>query len=503
MTLRDHTDAAGQTTLSADVVIVGTGPGGAAVARVLASSGRSVVLLEEGPARPNFRPNFTHTNRYHMQEGGAMVATSVDGMMPIAAGRGVGGGSLVNSAICFRTPDHVLESWVDRLGGDRRYDAAALSPVFDELEDLLQVGVTRDEIAGENNRIVVRGAQALGLPGGLVRRNTPGCNGCGICNFGCPVGGKASVDRNLIPMARSHGAIVQGDTKVHTILERDGRASGVVGTVSHPDTRDVVGELTVHAPMVFVCAGGIGTPRLLHHAGLAPRLGDAVGAHLHVHPGNAVIGICDEPVRMWSGATQGAYFEHPELPGVLPHTLTAPPGALMLLLGKVGHAAKSMLPMMQYLCGCVVMISDKGEGWVSSTAQGRSQIGYRFAPDDIDRIKAGMVETARVLLAGGARQVLGPVHGLGTHDSVGSFEAAIADRTIHDFALYASHPMGSCRMGADPATSVIGPTGEAHGLPGLFLADSSVFPSSLGVNPQLTTMTLATAIARGVAAHGR
>jgi choline dehydrogenase-like flavoprotein len=308
MTLRDHTDATGDTELQADVVIVGTGPGGAAVARALAASGRRVVMVEEGPARPRFRPNFTHTSRYHMQEGGAMVATSTDGMMPIAAGRGVGGGSLVNSAICFRTPDHVLEEWVPRLGGDRRYGPEALAPVFDELEGILQVGVTRDEVAGENNRIVVRGAQALGLPGGLVRRNTPGCNGCGICNFGCPVGGKASVDRNLVPMARADGAVVQADTKVHQILVRDGRAAGIVGRVHHPDTRQTVGQLTVHAPEVFVCAGGIGTPRLLHHAGLAERLGPAVGAHLHVHPGNAVIGICEHPVKMWSGATQGAFF---------------------------------------------------------------------------------------------------------------------------------------------------------------------------------------------------
>lgn len=503
MSLRDANDARGDTTLDADAVIVGAGPGGAATARVLAEAGWRVVVVEEGPARPNFRPNFNHTQRYHMQEGGAMVALSRDAMMPIAAGRGVGGGSLVNSAICFRTPDAVLEGWVHRLDGDRRYAPEALAPVFDELEALLQVGVTRDAIAGENNRIVVRGAEALGLPGGLVRRNTPGCNGCGICNFGCPVGGKASVDRNLIPMARAQGAVVQADVKVHAVRIEGDRAAGIVGRVHHPDTHEVLGTLTVRAPHVVVCAGGIGTPRLLHHAGLAERLGPAVGAHLHVHPGNAVLGICDHPVRMWSGATQGAYFEHPDLPGVLPHTLTAPPGALMLLLGRVGHEAKSMLPLMQYLCGCVVMVSDQGEGWVGATASGRSRIGYTFAPDDVDRIKAGMVETARVLLAGGARQVLAPVHGVGTHDAVDTFEAALRDRTLHDFALYASHPMGSCRMGADPRDSVVGPSGEAHGLKGLFVADSSVFPSSLGVNPQLTTMVMATAIARGLAATGR
>lgn len=497
MTLRDHTDARGDISLETDVVIVGSGPGGAAVARVLAEAGASVVIVEEGPARPNFRPNMAHTNRYHMQEGGAMVARGTS-LMPIAAGRGVGGGSLVNSAICWRTPDHVLESWVELLDGDDRYAPARLAPVFEEMEAILGVGETPESIAGENNMIIVRGAAKLGYPGGLVRRNTPSCVGCGICNFGCPSGGKASVDRNLVPMARQHGAIVQADTKVEAILVDGDRAVGVRGRVHDTDTREEVGRITIRAGRVVLCAGGVGTPRLLHYAGLAERLGPAVGKGLHVHPGNAVLGICDHPVKMWSGATQGAWFEHPDLPGVLPHTLNAPPGALLLLLGKVGHEAKASMKLLPHMCGCVVMISDHGEGTVGARGDGRADISYVFDPHDIERIKAGMVETARVLLAGGAREVLVPVHGTGRHTDAESLGADLAGRSIEDFALYASHPMASCRMGADPERSVVGPSGEAHRLRGLYIADSSVFPTSLGVNPQLTTMTLATAIARGM-----
>ena len=500
MSLRDHAAAMGETRLKADVVVVGSGPGGSAVSRALAEAGMSVVVLEEGPMAPRFRPNMAHTNRYHMQEGGTMVARSRAAMMPIAAGRGVGGGSLVNSAICFRTPDAVLDGWAEVLGGDDRYAPRHLSPIFEEIEAIIEVGVTRDEIAGENNRIIVRGAEALGLPGGLVRRNTPRCQGCGICNYGCPVGGKASVDQNLLVLARAAGAIVQADVKVDEVLVAGDRAVGVVGSVRHPDTREVVGRLTVQADLVFVCCGGVGTPRLLHHAGVASRLGPAVGKGLHVHPGNAVLGWCDQPVKMWSGATQGAFFEHPDLPGVLPHTLTAPPAVLLVLLGHVGLQAKQDMHELQHYCGCVVMISDKGEGWVGATSEGRASIGYSFDAGDIQRIKDGMVQTARVLMAGGANKILGPVHGLGVHDSVESFERALQPRLIQDFMLYASHPMASCRMGADPETSVIGPSGEAHRLKGLYLADSSIFPTSLGVNPQLTTMTMGTAIGRAVAA---
>lgn len=495
--IRGFNDARGDTTLDADVVIVGTGPGGAAAGRVLAEKGARVVLLEEGPPKTRFKPNLGDTQRFHMQESGTMVARGAQ-FIPIAAGRGVGGGSLINSAICFRTPDHVLQKWREVLGGDDRYAPAKLAPIFDEIEALIGVGVTRDEVAGENNRIIVRGAAALGLPGGLIRRNTPGCVGCGICNYGCPTGGKASVDRNLLPMAVAAGALIQADVKVDRIDRENGRAVGVSGRVLDTDTREEVGRITVRAPKVIVSAGGIGTPRLLHHAGLAGELGPAVGRGLHLHPGNAVIGECDHDVHMWRGATQGAYFEHPELPGVLPHTFNAPPETLLLILGGVGLEAKENMRRLPKFAGCVVMISDTGEGTVGATSDGRADITYAFADADVARIKAGMVETARVMFAGGVKRVTAPVHAVGWHTDPESLGAALKPKPIQDFALYASHPMGSCRMGVDPATSVIGPSGETHGIPGLYLADSSIFPTSLGVNPQLTTMVMGTAIARGI-----
>lgn len=500
MAIYDHRDVRSDTTLEADVVIVGTGPGGAAVGRAFAQAGAKVIWVEEGLSTPRFRPNLAHVNRWHMQEGGAMLSQSADAMMPIAAGRGVGGGSLVNSAICFRTPDAVLDEWT-RVLGDDRFSPAHLAPVFDEIEARIEVGITNEAVAGENNRIIVRGAAARGHRGGLVRRNTPRCAGCGLCNVGCPVRGKNSMDLTLIPDGTALGAEVRADTWVDTVLVEGDRAAGVSGEVRDPDTRAPVARLTVRARRTFVCAGGIGTPRLLHTAGLAARLGP-VGRGLHVHPGNAVLGLCDHRVHMWTGATQGAYFEADDLPGVLPHTLTAPAEAMLAVIGEVGDANKAAFELLPHLCGCVVMISDHGEGTVGARADGRAKVSYTFDPHDVDRIKAGMVETARVLLAGGAREVFAPVHGVGRHRDAESFERALADRTIHDFALYASHPMASCRMGADRRTSVIGPTGEAHALPGLFLADSSIFPTSLGVNPQLTTMTLGTAIGRAVAAAG-
>ena len=418
--------------------------------------------------------------------------------MPIAAGRGIGGGSLVNSALCFRAPAPVLDNWTAVLGGEDRFSRANLDPIYAEMEALLGVGVSSEAISGENNRIVARGAAALGYPGGLAPRNAPQCIGCSLCNSGCPSGGKASVDRNLITEARAAGAIVQAEIKVDRILVEAGAAVGVEGYAIDPDTRKVMGRLTVRANHVVCSAGAVGTPRLFAVSGIAETLGPAVGKGLHVHPGGAVLGLCDHEVAMWKGATQGAYFEIPGEPGLLPHTFNAPPGAVLVMLGETGREAKASFEWLSRLCGALVMVSDHGEGTVGATADGRADIRYDFDLHDVERIKLGMVETARVLMAGGAKKVKPLVHGGSWFDDIEAFKKALDPKGLDAFTLYASHPMATCRMGLDPATSVIDVNGAAHKVKRLTIADASVFPTSLGVNPQLTTMTVATRIARGI-----
>ncbi len=477
-----------------DVVIVGAGPGGASAARVLAQAGLDVLILEDGPARSRFRSAWGNAARYHYQEDYLMVAEGPV-PLPVAAGRGVGGGSLVNSAICFRTPRHVLEHWADLLD-DPRFAPDAMAPVYAEIEARIEVVPVGEEIAGENNLLVERGVRKLGLQGGLLRRNAPDCIGCGICNIGCPTGGKFSVDKNLILDARRLGARIQADCRVQDVLVEDGRAVGVVGRVRHPDTRVEGPTLEVRAKAVVLSAGAIGTPRLLHHCGVADDLGP-VGATLHLHPGSGVLGVCDFPVHMWRGATQGAYVHDLENPKVLPHTFNAPPEVFIAQAGVVGAEAKKMLGELNHFCGLGVMVSDDGVGSVRAMRNGRAKIKYTWNPKDLEILKAGMVLSGDVLLAGGAREVFGLSIRAARHTSAESLKAELDRTELADLTLYASHPMGTSPMGPDPETSVVDRRGHAHRMKGLYMADSGVFPSSLGVNPQLTTMTLSTVLAAG------
>ena len=482
---------------SVDVVVVGTGPGGASCGYQLAKAGAKVLFLEMGPPLSRFELNQGAAMRYHMQEGGAMVARG-NAYVGIAAGQGVGGGSLINSAICWRAPDEVLDKWSELLD-DPGISSNTFGPIYDDLEGFLGVNPTPDTVAGENNRLIVRGVQALGYDGGLLSRNTPGCSGAGICYFGCPVGGKNSTNRNFLPLATQLGAVIQADTKVEQLLLEGGRVVGVRARARNPDSKAWGGTVTVKADKIVLAGGGIGTPRLLHQSGLAKSMGPMVGQGLHIHPGSAVMGLCDHEVAMWRGATQAAYYHPPGLPGVLPHTFSAGPEVCLGALASHGWTGKDGIAMLPYLCGLIVMVSDTGSGTVGATSKGSAKLKYHFADSDIMRIKAGMVDAARVLLAGGAHTIFTPVHGVGLHKSAESLQQALTSVPIADFVLYAAHPMSTCRMGRDPNTSVIRSDGRSHSYEGLYLSDASVFPTSLGVNPQLTVMAMGTHLGRTLA----
>lgn len=495
--IRGFDDAASH--YDVDAVIVGTGPGGSAVARELAAAGLSVLMLEDGPRASRFKPSWAQSTRFHFQESGTMLAEGPV-PFPVMAGRGVGGGSLVNSAICFRTPDDVLREWAQMLD-DERYLPEHIHPIYDAIEERIGVVAVDESIAGENNMIVARGVAALGPPleGGLLRRNAPGCIGCGICNFGCPSGGKASMDRNLIVDARTDGAMVQAECRVDEVLVENGRVAGVVGQLHDPDTRELHGRVTVRAPIVVLSAGAIGTPRLAFQSGLASQIGP-VGDHLHLHPGTGLLGRCDHPVHMWKGATQGAYVWSPEEPKVLPHTFNVPPEAFISLTGAIGAEAKQNLTDINRICGLGVMVSDKGKGSVRARSNGRAKLRYVWDPSDVETMKRGMLLSARVLLAGGAKEVRSSSHGAQWHRTPEALGKELAKTKLADFILYSAHPMCTSPMGLDRSEHVVAPTGQVHRMPGLWMADAGIFPTSLGVNPQLTTMVLGTMIGRQIAA---
>ncbi len=481
--------------LAADAVVVGSGAGGAAVAAELSQAGLKVVVLEEGrsfaPADLLARPSWAFR---HLYAGRGVMVGKGRVLVPLAAGRAVGGSTFINSAICFRAQDHVLREWERDFGSS--WSPARMAPLFAEVEKALSVEKIGPEIARQNSLVFKRGAEKLGLAGDFISRNAPGCVGCGVCQLGCPIGGKGSVDKNLLPTAIAHGADVYSEVRVRDLHVKKGAARGVTAEILDGDD-GATGLLHVEAPRIFLCAGAFGTPQLLQRNHLCNGSGQ-VGQNLHVHPGQAAAALFDEEIRYWDGVTQG-YFVH--LEDAILETFTGTPelffAALPLgqmNLRKLKHAASA---------GC--MIRDRSTGSVRWQGEGRlPEIRYELAESDRALFVAGARELARIYFAAGANTVWPLMNP--TMDPARTLEQALAQLPgslpAQKLNPYGSHPQSTCRFSADAKSGVCKPSGETHEVQNLYLADGSLFPTALGVNPQITILALATGIAREAARKG-
>lgn len=482
-----------------DAIIVGTGPGGLVCGSVLAAAGMNVVMIEAGKYWP--RGSFKRKQSWALdnlyQDGGARVMRG-NTFIPLASGKGVGGGTLVNSGISFRTPDRVLDAWVAEHGLDYWKDRDAL---YSEVEEVIGVQPTRVSIAGQNTAVARRGFAALGVEHAYMPRNTPGCVACGTCQTGCPSGGKASADVTWLPRALRAGAEVYTQTKVDEIVMDGDRAVGVRGAMRDDDGK-IVANLDVRAPRVILGAGTVHTPLLLLHQDLANSSGE-VGRNLRCHPGGAVVAEMDEDVRVWSGASQGYYAYHPDEPGILAETFSAPPEAFYTQFGEVGHRSHEFLAKMKKFAAAGFLVRDSSKGVVSATS-GPPDITYTVNEEDRRRFTRGFEFVARMFFAAGSRRVRPALNGakwFTSFNEARQFIRGVTDPA--EFMLYASHPMGTCRISADAERGVIRPTdGRTHDHEGLYVVDASLMPTALGVNPQMTIMAQSLALSRGMVASG-
>ena len=494
---RDASNLRGAHRLKADAVVVGAGAGGAACAAELASRGLSVVVLEEG-------------HRYHPREFPASYGWAINHLYadkgarivearsyyPMPSGRGVGGSTLINSAICYRAPDDVLNGWADAGLDDLRPEL--LAPVYEKIEETIGVTKMHPLQARANNLFVKRGAERLGLDGRFVHRNAPGCVGCGICHLGCPSGGKGSVDRNFIPMAEDDGAEVCADCRVSRILVEKGRAVGVEAAVRDIESGERVGTLQVDADAVVLAAGTVGSAVLLLRSQIANRSGQ-VGRNLSIHPAVGTYGFVPDAINSWDGVPQ-AYAIHLEK-GVLLQTYNAPPEVFFSTQPWSGVDGMRRMRMLKNLAMCGGLVSDESNGRIELNWRGKTKITYELSDRDRIRLIRALRGVVRVLFAAGATEVYPGVGDLieWPKDEASALAYLTDDVPEQRMGVYASHPMGTCRMGADPDRSVVSPSGETHDVPGLWIADASLMPSSLGVNPQMTVMAMAIHVARSMA----
>lgn len=490
--------------LEADAVVIGSGAGGSVVAAELAQAGKHVIVLEKGGY--NYEGNFTHLEQQAMSEmflkQGAMASSDL-GML-IMAGSTLGGGTVINWMTCFRPQQDVLTEWETVSGLAGQFTGAALQRSFAAVEERLNV--SRYESAHNGpNRVLFEGASALGLHADVIPRNARDCNGrCEGCNFGCRHGASQSTLKTYLQDAYEHGAQLLVRCSAERVLTEGGQVRGVVALAQDPETGRQH-RVQIHARTVVVAAGALHTPALLLRSGLE---NPHIGRHLRMHPTTVSVGLYPEKINAWRGALQSAYsdaFTH--LDGAYGYKLEAAPGhpGLFALARPwaSAHDYREQMIRGAHLAPIIIVVRDRGEGQVRLDERGDPLVDYAVSAYDRNHMAHGLRQMARIHFAAGADEVM-TLQNKPTYVERSSHSEAHAqhlrtfDRQVERHGLepnriltFSAHQMGSCRMGANPADSVTDGSQQVHGVRGLYICDSSVFPNASGVNPMLSIMGLA------------
>jgi choline dehydrogenase-like flavoprotein len=369
----------------------------------------------------------------------------------------------------------VLERWRSEFGLE--LDPGELDRCFARVEENLSIDEVTPELAGANAAVVRRGAERLGWSHGYLRRNAKGCVGSGVCVYGCPTAAKQHTGITYIPKARAAGARILTGTDVRRILLSRRQVRGVEARA-----RDGSG-VEVQAGRVIVSAGTIHTPLLLRASRLAAGSGQ-LGRNLTVHPATAGIARMDELVDMARGVPQSFYIDEFADQGIMFETVAGPPSYVALSLPLVGQRHADAMTAYRHLAQLGLMVSDGPAGSVHRVGR-RAVVRYDLRRSDLEKFRLGLVRLEAVLLAAGAREVFLPL-------PPGVRAERARRRDLH---LIAFHPLGTARADWRPSHGVVDSRLAIHGVEGLYVADGSVCPSSLGVNPQLTIMALATKLA--------
>jgi choline dehydrogenase-like flavoprotein len=498
-------------TLEADVAIIGSGAGGATTAEVLANAGFKVLIIEEGPLKTSsdFRMQESEAYPSLYQEGVGRM--SKDSAITILQGRAVGGTTLINWTSCFRTPKQTLQHWASEHAVSG-LDAESLAPWFERIE--ARLGIQPWAMPpNANNQVIQDGCQALGYQWAVIPRNVRGCWNLGYCGVGCPVNAKQSMLVTSIPAALEKDAELLYLTRVERLLIDGERVSGLECVAMDERCVTPTGRrILVRARHYVLAGGGINSPAVLLRSA-APDPYRRAGRRTYLHLVNFSAAQFDKAINPFYGAPQSVYSDHFQwqqgVAGPMGYKLEVPPLQPAITATLLGGFGRDNALRMEQLPNTNVMLAlmrdgfhpDSAEGQVELRDDGTPTLDYRMTRYTWDGIRRAFHSMAQIQFAAGAKAVL-PLH------VDGQFATSLAQAREQidrlDLALYrtrlgSAHVMGGCAMGEDPTQAVTDSLGRHHQLENLSIHDGSLFPTSIGANPQLSIYALSAKLASQLA----
>jgi choline dehydrogenase-like flavoprotein len=489
------------TTLSCDVVIVGSGAGGGAAAGVLARSGLDVIVIESGGYYDDQDFDGSELGaitRYYL----ASPAATVDQSVGLLAGSCLGGGTVVNYSTSFKTPDEVRAEWAGH--GVPAFTSADYSASLDAVYERLGVSQEYNE-PSTRERKLQEGCVKLGWHIDAMPRGVRKCVGgkeCGYCGLGCRVGAKQSVVKTWLADANQAGTRLIVGTRVSRVLIDGGAARGVAAVTEQGH------HLTVRSRAVIAACGALHTPALLKRSGLQ---NSNIGKHLRLHPVTVVWCFYEDQLKPWEGVMQALYSDQfRDLEGGYGLKLeTAPLHPHIFIPFSPWQGAREHFALMEglpNLSGIGILLRDRDAGEVRVARDGEPIVRYKLSDFDARHMRIGIEGAAEVLEASGARRIFSSQSKWVAYEPgvSGSREQFMADADAAGYgagqlALGSFHIMGSARMGGSPAASACDPTGQTWDVRDLYVCDGSAFPTASGVNPQISIQAIAHMNARGLA----
>ncbi len=490
-------------TVEADVVVIGTGAGGGTTAEILARQGLSVILVEEG--RLYYQKDFkmdeltSYANLY--QEG--MSRVTADGAIAILQGRCVGGSTTVNWTSSFRTPDETLTYWSQELGLEG-LAPDAMAPWFEGREQRHNMAPWETP-PNLNNDILRQGCEKLGYSWQVIPRNVKGCWNSGYCGVGCPTNAKQGALLTTIPGALDHKAQLFHGLRAERLVMSQDRIDHLLASAMGPDGVTPSGIMvTLKARQFVVAASAIGSPGLLLRSQL-PDPYQRVGKRSFIHPVNATVARMPAKIDPFYGAPQSIYSDEFNFKagtdGPAGYKLEVPPLHPAMAAGVVpghGQPQRDNLGQLPWMQSVIALLRDgfhpdSPGGTVSLRDDGSPVLDYPITDYLWQGLRKAYLTMAEIQFAAGAEAVQAMHLDSDWYTSWNQARDAINNLPMkpHRARLFTAHQMGGCSMGTDPKTSVVNSFGEHHHIANLNIHDASIFPTSIGANPQLSVYALA------------